>query len=187
MGIQLIPAPVRVSQGSAPTCWAACTTSWLTVNKDRPQLNMKQLVDRYGDPKLNGGITMTDPKWEQLRANLRWTNSTIALIVAATNTNNREKQLTLIELADTIEETLFTRGYILLVDNHTPGTAITKGISHMYVVYGITQLSGGGYDMLVMDPSPQNRTRVTVGTFLNHHIALIGCYEKKAVANRVFR
>ena len=184
MGIQLIPAPVKVSQGSAPTCWAACTTSWLTVNKDRPQLNMKQLIDRYGDPKKNGGISFQDSKWTDLMKAMRWTNSLIVQVVGTKAAGSSGSQLTLIELADTIEETLFTRGYILLVDNHTPGTPLSQGISHMYVVYGITQTGDGGYEMLVMDPSPKHLSRVTVGTFLNHHIALIGALEKKAVASK---
>ena len=183
MGIQLIPAPVKVSQGSAPTCWAACTTSWLTVNKDRPQLNMKQLIDRYGDPKKNGGISFQDPKWKELVKTMAWTNSLIVQIVG-TKAPGSTSQLSLVDLADTVEETLFTRGYILLVDNHTPGTPISQGISHMYVVYGVTQTGDGGYEMLVMDPSPQHRSRVTVGTFLNHHIVLIGTLEKKAVASK---
>lgn len=183
MGIQLIPAPVKVSQGSTPTCWAACTTSWLTVNKDRPQLNMKQLIDRYGDPKKNGGISFQDPKWRVLVQTMAWTNSLVVEVVG-TKASGSIGQLTLIDLADTIEETLFTRGYILLVDNHTPATPISGGISHMYVLYGITATGDGGYEMLVMDPSPQHRSRVTVGTFLNHHIVLVGAVEKKAVASR---
>lgn len=182
MGIRITIAPPFASQGKAPHCWAACTTSWLAVNKDRPQLNLKQLVDRYGDPKKDGGISFQDEKYERLRSDLRWTNSShVDVVLRLGPSRGGRKQLTLPGFAKEVEDALFRRGYLLLVDNHTPGSIISEGVSHMYVVYGVVDLRSGGHELLVMDPSSSSRKRLSVAAFVDHHIALLGTYEEITV------
>lgn len=176
MGIRLIPPPFA-SQGKAPHCWAACTTSWAAVHPDRPQKNLKELVERYGDRKKDGGISFQDEGYERLRKDMRWAN-TFAVEVVLLPPKKRGLELTLTEFADTVEATLFDRGYQLLVDNHTPGTPLSQGISHMYVVFGVSSPASGGHELLVMDPSPSQRKRVSVAEFIGHHVALIGTLEK---------
>ena len=58
-----------------------------------------------------------------------------------------------------------------------PGPVEMRSCVHVRV-YGITDTGNRGYEMLVMNPSPQYRSRVTVGTFLNHHIVLVRAVEK---------
>jgi hypothetical protein len=151
----------------------------LTVNKDRPQYSRQKLVNLYGDPKKNGGITFQDPKWDQMTARLALVPTTAVLVLGAYDKSIRHKQLTLIDLAKTIEDTLLTRGYLMLVDNHTRTTLASEGISHMYVIYGIRDSGEGSSELLVMDPA-RNETHISVGRFYNHMIVLFASRERQS-------
>jgi len=184
MGTKLTPLPPRASQGQGPLCWAACTTSWLAVTPDRPQLNLKQLVDRYGDPKKKGGISFQDAKFAQLSKDLRWAATHHVDVVLKLDPKRRVRQLDLDGFAAEIEEALNVRGYLLLVDNHTPGSLISNGISHMYVVHGIIHFDGG-HRLLVMDPAPDGGLRrPSVAEFAGHHVAMIGTLERMSPQRR---
>lgn len=180
MGIKLTPTPVYVSQGTAPHCWAACITSWLALHKDRPQYSRQKLVNLYGNPKTGGGISFQDTKWGDLVRDLRIVNSSPVLIVGTLKPGPKNSQLTLVEFAETIENRLLSHGYLLLVDNHTPTTMARSGISHMYLISGIRDGSGGGYEILVMDPSPKKRKIISPAELRDHHIALFSSLERSA-------
>jgi hypothetical protein len=178
MGMKLTPPPIRVSQGSAPHCWAACITSWLALNPDRPQYSLQKLVNKYGDPKLKGGITFQNPtKWFDLMRDLGIKNGNPVEIVGQLKPGAPGSQLTLVQLAQTIEERLTRFGYMLLVDNHTPTGVLRAGVSHMFVVYGIRD-AGSGYEILVMDPSPKHLKIISPGDVLSHHIVIF-CAEEE--------
>ena len=63
MGLEIEPRPVEVLQGKGPKCWAASVTSWLTVNKNRQQLNMQQLIENYGNPEKGGAFLIAIPNF----------------------------------------------------------------------------------------------------------------------------
>jgi len=74
---------------------------------------------------------------------LRWAATHHVDVVLKLDRKRRLRQLDLDGFPAEIEEALNVRGYLLLVDNHTPGSVISNGISHMFVMHGINHRDGG--------------------------------------------
>lgn len=140
MGVILDPRPLPVFQGTGPRCWAAAMTSWLTVNKNRPQLNLQQLINRYGnpskDPKVAGSIDFKSPKFSQLKDDFSLNQD---IFVFNSDTARRA--------FFGIQKRLRTYGYLIVIIHVEPG------ISHALAAFGIQTLGPKGAVLRVMDPA----------------------------------
>jgi hypothetical protein len=177
MGIELRPKPIAVPQGTAPHCWAAATTSWLQVHRDRPQLNRQQLVDRYGDPKNGGSLGHLSPKWDIWLSDLNLTISELNTLhtideierlrnVDIENQNKKNgtknppitkgEAVRLFNLQgdrffNGTQQLLRKKGHTLFLFAHTR-SAFRGVISHMVVLFGLRRV-GGEPNLIVMDPA----------------------------------
>jgi hypothetical protein len=155
MGVELAPRPVQVKQALGPKCWAAAFTSWLTVNKNRPQLNQQQLIERYGNPEKEGSISFKDDKWLELVEDMRLTNSYVVTPKKFEDKPPAERDNALRaqerEYKKGVEHYLKEHGYLLLVFNHTR-SRVRGFISHMVVVFG-TKTKDNRLTLTVMDPT----------------------------------
>ena len=155
MGVELSPRPVQVRQELGPKCWAAAFTSWLTVNKNRPQLNQQQLIERYGNPEKGGSISFKDAKWLELVADMNLSNSYVVTpktfddkpIVERLKAQRAQEA----EFKKGVEHYINLHGYLLLVFNHTR-SRLRGIVSHMVVVFG-TRIVDDRLTLTVMDPT----------------------------------
>lgn len=183
MGLELSPRPPPVAQGRAPHCWAAATTSWLTLHRDRPQLNRQQLVDRYGDPKQGGSTGHNSPRWKAYCDDLRLYPSEVRTLLSRKSIEAREnlaidqqnqrdggqrpkiapeRVAELLNMqADTFSRSsnqlLRLRGYVLLIFAHTR-SRLMGTVSHMAVVFD-TQIILEEPNLVIMDPNQAGSIR----------------------------
>jgi len=188
MGVLLSPRPAQVKQELGPKCWAAAFTSWLTVNKNRPQLNQQQLIERYGNPERGGSISFKDEKWPELVNDMNLSNSKVVTPQKFDDrpAADRAKLLRTQEkvFKDGLEYYLTEHGYVLLVFNHTR-SRLRGFVSHMIVVFG-TEVIDDGLTLTVMDPTKGGFRSLSFQELLGNPTVLIFTYEKVSPERKPF-
>ncbi len=123
--------------------------------------------------KKDGGISFQDQKYEQLRIDLRWTNT--YHVRRGAHRRSGRMQLTLPGFAAEVADALHARGHILLVDNHTPGTIVFSGdLAHVRGAW--CRQRERRRARAIGDGSLVERAdyRISVAEFVDHHIAMLG-------------
>lgn len=197
MGVELRPRPIVVPQGTAPQCWAAATTSWLQVNKNRPQLNKQQLIDRYGDPKKGGSLGHASPKWDTYCNDLNLVVSEVRTLLTidgwkqkAAKENPSRPPLTpgeavalfnaqATKFLDSTRAFLSLKGYGLFMFAHTH-SRLRGTISHMVVLFGVHRV-GGEPNLIVMDPAKPAIRDLPMFEILNIPIVILSTREPRTL------
>ncbi|HYQ25664.1 MAG TPA: hypothetical protein VER04_00555 [Polyangiaceae bacterium] len=195
MGGELRPRPIVVPQGSAPQCWAAATTSWLQLNKSRPQLNKQQLLDRYGDPNKGGSLGHASPKWDTYCSDLNLVVSEVRTLLdiegwkqKAAKENPSRPPLTPGEavalfnaqakkFADSTLGFLSNKGYGLFMFAHTH-SRLRGTISHMVVLFGVHRVDGEP-NLIVMDPAKAAIRDLPMSEIFNIPIVILSTREAR--------
>jgi hypothetical protein len=189
VSIVLSPTPIPVKQEEGPHCWAAAVTSWIALNRDRPQLNQRQLIDRYGNPEKGGSISFRDPKWPDLERDMRFANSVIVHLrtfedVKDPNERAKRKRLQEREFKLGVEFHLLKFGYLLMVFNHTR-SRFFGFVSHMVVVFG-TMIVDEELNLQVMDPTKGGLRPMPIFELLGNPTVLLHTIEQVSKSRKPF-